>query len=93
MTRPRIGEAHRSAKRLAGEIGSGGPGGGNGRPVSASACASMRRRMNDQTLYAFQMAALLEAKHRTNEAIGEYVKALDEDCEDYGRARRRPFAR
>jgi predicted Zn-dependent protease len=51
--------------------------------------ASMRRRMNDQTLYAFQMAALLEAKHRTNEAIGEYVKALDEDCEDYGRARRR----
>ncbi len=51
--------------------------------------ASMRGRMNDQTLYAFQMAALLEAKHRTNEAIGEYVKALDEDCDDYGRAQRR----
>lgn len=51
--------------------------------------ASMRRRMNDQTLYAFQMAALLEAKHRTDEAIGEYVKALDENCDDYWRARRR----
>ncbi|HZF38482.1 MAG TPA: tetratricopeptide repeat protein [Blastocatellia bacterium] len=51
--------------------------------------ASMRRRMNDQTLYAFQMAALLEAKHRTNEAIGEYVKALNENCDDYWRARRR----
>lgn len=51
--------------------------------------ASMRRRMNDRTLYAFQMAALLEAKHRTDEAIGEYVKALDKDCGDYWRARRR----
>src|SRR5262245_31667304 len=51
--------------------------------------AALRRRMNDQTLYAFQTAALLEAKHRTNEAIGEYVKALDEDCGDYWRARRR----
>ncbi|MGH9934597.1 MAG: hypothetical protein ACREAM_00025, partial [Blastocatellia bacterium] len=54
-----------------------------------SALTSLRRRMNDQTLYAFQMAALLEAKHRTNEAIGEYVKALDQDCDDYSRARRR----
>ena len=51
--------------------------------------ASLRRRMNDQTLYAFQTAALLEAKHRTDEAIGEYVKALDENCDDYSRARRR----
>ncbi|MBO0724463.1 MAG: hypothetical protein J2P52_02595 [Blastocatellia bacterium] len=51
--------------------------------------ASMRRRMKDQTLYAFQMAALLEAKHRTNEAIGEYVKALNRDSEDHLRARRR----
>jgi cellulose synthase operon protein C len=51
--------------------------------------ASMRRRMNDQTLYAFQTAALLEAKHRTGEAIGEYVKALNEDCDDHWRARRR----
>jgi len=51
--------------------------------------ASMRRRMNDQTLYAFQTAALLEAKHRTGEAIGEYVKALNEDCADHWRARRR----
>jgi tetratricopeptide (TPR) repeat protein len=51
--------------------------------------ASLRRRMNDQTLYAFQMAALLEAKHRSNEAIGEYVKALNENCDDYWRARRR----
>jgi cellulose synthase operon protein C len=51
--------------------------------------ASMRRRMNDQTLYAFQTAALLEAKHRTDDAIGEYVKALNEDCGDHWRARRR----
>jgi tetratricopeptide (TPR) repeat protein len=51
--------------------------------------ASMRRRMNDQTLYAFQTAALLEAKHRTGEAIGEYVKAINEDCDDHWRARRR----
>src|SRR5262245_39353659 len=50
---------------------------------------SMRRRMNDRTLYAFQTAALLEAKHRTGEAIGEYVKALSEDCDDYWRAQRR----
>ena len=50
---------------------------------------SMRSRMKDQTLYAFQMAALLEAKHRTDEAIGEYVKALDENSDDYWRARRR----
>src|SRR5262245_36564035 len=50
---------------------------------------SLRRRMNDRTLYAFQMAALLEAKRRTGEAIGEYVKALDENCGDYWRARRR----
>jgi tetratricopeptide (TPR) repeat protein len=51
--------------------------------------ASMRRQMNDRALYAFQMAALLEAKHRTEEALGEYVKALDEHCDDYWRARRR----
>ncbi|HEY8459737.1 MAG TPA: tetratricopeptide repeat protein, partial [Blastocatellia bacterium] len=50
---------------------------------------SLRRRMNDRTLYAFQMAALLEAKGRTKEAFGEYVKALDENCDEYWRARRR----
>ncbi|MGH9768047.1 MAG: hypothetical protein ACREAB_11485, partial [Blastocatellia bacterium] len=53
------------------------------------ALTSLRRRMNDQTLYAFQMAALLEAKHRTNDAIGEYIKALDQGCDDYSRAQRR----
>ncbi len=50
---------------------------------------ALRRRMNDQTLFAFQFAALLEAKHRTGEAISEYVKALDQDSEDYWRAQRR----
>lgn len=50
---------------------------------------ALRRRMSDQTLYAFQMAALLEAKRQTGEAISEYVKALDQDCEDHCRARRR----
>jgi tetratricopeptide (TPR) repeat protein/Flp pilus assembly protein TadD len=50
---------------------------------------ALRRAMNDRTLYAFQFGAILEAKHQTKEAIGEYVKALDQDCQDYARARRR----
>ncbi|MGH9836373.1 MAG: hypothetical protein ACRD9Y_25400, partial [Blastocatellia bacterium] len=49
----------------------------------------MRRRVGDHTLYAFQVAAILEAKHQTKEAIGEYVKALDQNSEDYWRAQRR----
>jgi tetratricopeptide (TPR) repeat protein len=49
----------------------------------------MRRRMGDHTLYAFQVAAILESKHQTKEAIGEYVKALDQNSEDYWRAQRR----
>ncbi len=50
---------------------------------------ALRRLRNDPTLYAFQMAALLEARRRPDEAIGEYVKALDEGCGDYSRARQR----
>jgi tetratricopeptide (TPR) repeat protein len=50
---------------------------------------AMRRQMNDHTLYAFQVAAILEAKHQSAEAIAEYVKALDQNCEDYWRAQRR----
>ncbi|MGE0128597.1 MAG: tetratricopeptide repeat protein [Blastocatellales bacterium] len=51
--------------------------------------SALRRRMNDHTLYAFQVAALFEARHQTGEAISEYVKALDQNCEDYWRAQRR----
>jgi tetratricopeptide (TPR) repeat protein len=51
--------------------------------------AELRRAMGDRTLYAFQAAAILEAKHKTGEASGEYVKGLDPECPDYNRARRR----
>jgi cellulose synthase operon protein C len=49
----------------------------------------LRDNFQDKDLYAFQMGAILEAKHRTHEAIAEYVKALDENEEDYRGARRR----
>jgi len=50
---------------------------------------ALRQQMNDQTLYAFQVAAILEAKHQIGEAIAEYVKALDQNSNDCWRARRR----
>ncbi|HEV2801670.1 MAG TPA: tetratricopeptide repeat protein [Pyrinomonadaceae bacterium] len=37
----------------------------------------LREQMNNSTLYAFQAGAILEAQHKTAEALGEYVKALD----------------
>jgi tetratricopeptide (TPR) repeat protein len=37
----------------------------------------LRRQMNDPALYAFQAGAILEAEHKTEDALGEYVKALD----------------
>ncbi len=50
---------------------------------------AMRRQMRDDSLYAFQIAAILESKHQTREAIAEYAKDLNENSENYGRARRR----
>src|SRR4029079_2608578 len=37
---------------------------------------TLRRQSNDPTLYAFQVAVILEDKHQLTEAIPEYVKAL-----------------
>jgi len=37
----------------------------------------LRRQMNDPALYAFQAGAILEAEHKTEDALDEYVKALD----------------
>ncbi|HSK71855.1 MAG TPA: tetratricopeptide repeat protein [Pyrinomonadaceae bacterium] len=36
----------------------------------------LREKFWDETLYAFEAGAILEAQRRQNEAIGEYVKAL-----------------
>ncbi|HYX42076.1 MAG TPA: tetratricopeptide repeat protein, partial [Pyrinomonadaceae bacterium] len=44
---------------------------------------------NDQTLYAFQAGAILEAQHKQPAAIIEYAKALDDNADDYQRAKRR----
>ncbi|MCI0336158.1 MAG: hypothetical protein L0226_01160 [Acidobacteria bacterium] len=49
----------------------------------------LRRQKNDQTLSAFQAAAILEAQHQTRQALGEYVKALDGESPDYWRVIRR----
>jgi tetratricopeptide (TPR) repeat protein len=43
----------------------------------------LRRQMRDPTLYAFQAGAILEAQHKTTEAIAEYVKALNFYLSDY----------
>lgn len=37
----------------------------------------MREKFADETLYAFETGAILEARHKQMEAVGEYVKALD----------------
>jgi len=36
----------------------------------------LRKKFDDDALYAFETGAILEAKHETARAIGEYVKAL-----------------
>ena len=50
---------------------------------------ALRRQKRDESLYAFQMGALLEAKRETGAAIAEYVKELDEGAENHARAVRR----
>jgi tetratricopeptide (TPR) repeat protein len=55
----------------------------------------LRRQLNNPSLYAFQAGAILEAQHKTADALGEYVKALDfynsdyADVMDSDRAKRR----
>ncbi|MGI8639019.1 MAG: tetratricopeptide repeat protein [Pyrinomonadaceae bacterium] len=50
---------------------------------------TLREKMNDDTLYAFQTGAILEAQHKMPEAIGEYVKALDAaEDEEYSQTNR-----
>ena len=43
----------------------------------------LRKKNNDETLYAFQTAAIYEARQNLPEAIGEYVKALDANDSEY----------
>lgn len=50
---------------------------------------ALRKQKRDESLYAFQVAAILEAKHRMGEAVAEYVKDLDENAESHARAKRR----
>ena len=40
---------------------------------------ALRRQTHDQTIYAFQVGAILESKHQLPAAITEYVKALSDD--------------
>src|SRR5205085_2433194 len=49
----------------------------------------LRAQAHDETLYAFQAAAILEAQHKQPAALIEYAKALDNNGDDYGRAQRR----
>lgn len=49
----------------------------------------LRHETGDRSTYAFEAGAILEALHRRPEAVNEYVRALDEDSQSYGRARRR----
>lgn len=47
---------------------------------------NLREKFADETLYAFETGAILEAQHKQAEAVGEYVKALgakdiDEDTQ------------
>ena len=50
---------------------------------------TIRRQKRDDSLYAFQVAALLEAKRQTNEALAEYVKDLHVHSPNYWRAKSR----
>ncbi|NOT61919.1 MAG: hypothetical protein HOP19_17020, partial [Acidobacteria bacterium] len=48
-----------------------------------------RRLRNDDTLYAFQVGAILDSQHQTAAALGEYVKALDQAGDDFYNVRKR----
>ena len=40
---------------------------------------NLRVKVQDESLYAFEMGAILDSQHKQNEAISEYVKALGKD--------------
>ncbi|MFN0107234.1 MAG: hypothetical protein ACKVZH_00145 [Blastocatellia bacterium] len=44
---------------------------------------AIRRQKQDDSLYAFQVAALLEAQHKSGEAMAEYVKGLHVHSPNY----------
>ncbi|HMV87691.1 MAG TPA: hypothetical protein PKA34_31670 [Blastocatellia bacterium] len=50
---------------------------------------TIRRQKQDDALYAFQIAAILESQHKTKEALMEYVKDLHPHSENYRRAKAR----
>src|SRR5689334_11712676 len=52
---------------------------------------TLRKQSNDPTLYAFQVAVILEDKHQLRNAVPEYVKALanSDDYQDAARSRKR----
>lgn len=50
---------------------------------------AIRQQKQDDSLYAFQMAALLEARHQTREALAEYAKGLHVHSPNYGRTKSR----
>lgn len=50
---------------------------------------AIRRQNQDDSLYAFQVAALFDAKHQTREALAEYVKGLHVHSPNYWRTKSR----
>ncbi len=43
----------------------------------------LREQVRDETLYAYQLGAIYEAKSQMQSALFEYAKGLDEDSDDY----------
>lgn len=50
---------------------------------------TIRRQKQNDSLYAFQVAAILESQHKTREALTEYVKDLHPHSRNYWRAKAR----
>lgn len=50
---------------------------------------AIRRQKQNDSLYAFQVAALLEAQHKSGEALAEYVKDLHVHSANYQQAKSR----
>lgn len=50
---------------------------------------TLRQQTNDNSIYAFQTAALYEANHNMPEALTEYAKALDENSDNYYQTKKR----
>lgn len=50
---------------------------------------ALRKQKQDNTLLAFEMGAILEAKHQSNSAVAEYIKGIAKDNEQYSKCRKR----